>query len=169
MKPRPAIRIAFVSLAIVSPVVALALPTAWYAALPRNTGYPPRPFAGTILLRLAFFFEAVVLAVLAATGWKPVVEHVRSPAAMRDETVRVLRSGGAFSVTTNNKYSALPEPHVRIRNVGDVTLPWFEVGELGDRNEILRQSWETISRYAPLRFLIRNVVPQYFILGRRNA
>ena len=135
-----------------------------------------------------------------------VVEHVRSPAAMRDETMRVLRSGGAFFFTTNNRYSVLPEPHVRImgfgllprswmesvarrvrhtpykarllsrsellsvfRNVGEVMLPWFEVGELGDRNERLRQSWETISRYAPLRFLIRNVVPQYFILGRRNA
>lgn len=71
MKSRPAIRIAFVILAIVFAVVAIALPTAWYDALPRNTDYPPRPFAGTILLRLAFFFEAVVLAVLAATGWKP--------------------------------------------------------------------------------------------------
>lgn len=135
-----------------------------------------------------------------------VVEHVRSPGMMRDETVRVLRRGGAFFFTTNNRYSVLPEPHVRIlgfgllprswmetvarrvrrtpykarllsrgelaavfRGVGEVMLPWFEPGELGDRNERLRRSWERMSGFPPFRFLIRNVVPQYFIIRKRNA
>jgi SAM-dependent methyltransferase len=53
----------------------------------------------------------------AATG-DAVLEHVRDPAAMRDETIRVLRPGGKFLFTTNNRYSMLPEPHLRILGFG---------------------------------------------------
>jgi len=47
-----------------------------------------------------------------------VVEHVRSSVAMRDETLRVLEPGGAFFFTTNNRFSILPEPHVRLFGFG---------------------------------------------------
>ena len=134
-----------------------------------------------------------------------VVEHVRSPARMRDEALRVLHRGGAFFFTTNNRYSMLPEPHVRIwgfgliprswmervanrvrrtpykarllsraelsrlfRGVGEVMLPWFEPGELGERNETLRRSWERMRRFPPFRILVGFVVPQYFVIGRRD-
>ncbi len=47
-----------------------------------------------------------------------VIEHVRDSAKMRDETLRVLVSSGAFFFVTNNRYSVLPEPHVRIPGFG---------------------------------------------------
>ena len=47
-----------------------------------------------------------------------VLEHVRSSLHMRDETIRVLKRGGAFFFTTNNRFSVLPEPHVRIIGFG---------------------------------------------------
>lgn len=47
-----------------------------------------------------------------------VLEHVRSSTKMRDETLRVLEPGGAFFFTTNNRFSILPEPHVRIFGFG---------------------------------------------------
>ncbi|HUQ19392.1 MAG TPA: methyltransferase domain-containing protein [Gemmatimonadaceae bacterium] len=47
-----------------------------------------------------------------------VLEHVRSSARMRDETLRVLDSTGGFFFTTTNRYSILPEPHVRILGFG---------------------------------------------------
>jgi 2-polyprenyl-3-methyl-5-hydroxy-6-metoxy-1,4-benzoquinol methylase/uncharacterized protein YbaR (Trm112 family) len=47
-----------------------------------------------------------------------VLEHVRDSTQMRDETIRVLSHGGAFFFTTNNRFSVLPEPHVRILGFG---------------------------------------------------
>jgi len=47
-----------------------------------------------------------------------VLEHVRSSLHMRDQTIRVLHHGGAFFFTTNNRFSVLPEPHVRILGFG---------------------------------------------------
>jgi SAM-dependent methyltransferase len=47
-----------------------------------------------------------------------VVEHVRDPRLMRDETLRVLGEGGAFFFTTNNRFSLLPEPHLRLAGFG---------------------------------------------------
>jgi len=47
-----------------------------------------------------------------------VLEHVRDSEQMRDETIRVLNHGGAFFFTTNNRFSVLPEPHVRILGFG---------------------------------------------------
>jgi ubiquinone/menaquinone biosynthesis C-methylase UbiE len=47
-----------------------------------------------------------------------VLEHVRSSARMRDEAIRVLAPHGAYFFTTNNRYSILPEPHVRILGFG---------------------------------------------------
>ncbi|MFN2602137.1 MAG: methyltransferase domain-containing protein [Gemmatimonadaceae bacterium] len=47
-----------------------------------------------------------------------VLEHARDSTRMRDETIRVLNHGGAFFFTTNNRFSVLPEPHVRILGFG---------------------------------------------------
>ena len=47
-----------------------------------------------------------------------VLEHVRDSTQMRDETIRVLNHRGAFFFTTNNRFSVLPEPHVRILGFG---------------------------------------------------
>ena len=47
-----------------------------------------------------------------------VIEHVRDSARMRDESLRVLAPSGAFFFVTNNRFSILPEPHVRIPGFG---------------------------------------------------
>lgn len=47
-----------------------------------------------------------------------VIEHVRDSARMRDETMRVLAPHGAWFFVTNNRYSILPEPHVRLWGFG---------------------------------------------------
>ncbi|MEO5589624.1 MAG: methyltransferase domain-containing protein [Gemmatimonadaceae bacterium] len=47
-----------------------------------------------------------------------VLEHVRDVAAARDETLRMLKPGGAFFFVTNNRYSILAEPHLRIPAFG---------------------------------------------------
>jgi ubiquinone/menaquinone biosynthesis C-methylase UbiE len=47
-----------------------------------------------------------------------VLEHVRNSEQMRDESLRVLVNGGAYFFTTNNRYSILPEPHVRLLGFG---------------------------------------------------
>ena len=135
-----------------------------------------------------------------------VIEHVRDSERMRDETLRVLSAGGAFFFTTNNRYSILPEPHVRILgfgllprrwmekaalglrktpyktrlhshrelrrlfgSVGRVQLPYYEPGELGSRNERARRIWDALRRIPPVRWAMRQIVPQYFISGRAPA
>lgn len=55
-----------------------------------------------------------------------VLEHVRSSARMRDEALRVLTRGGAYFFTTNNRFSILPEPHVRILGFGLLPRKWME-------------------------------------------
>jgi ubiquinone/menaquinone biosynthesis C-methylase UbiE/uncharacterized protein YbaR (Trm112 family) len=60
-----------------------------------------------------------------------VIEHVADSAAMRDEVLRVLAPGGAWFFVTNNRYSILPEPHVRIPGFG--LLP---------RNVMERVAWK---------------------------
>ena len=55
-----------------------------------------------------------------------VIEHVRDSTRMRDETIRVLTSGGGLLFTTNNRFSILPEPHVRILGFGLVPRRWME-------------------------------------------
>ena len=47
-----------------------------------------------------------------------VLEHVQNSARLRDETLRVLKPRGAYFFTTNNRFSVLPEPHVRILGFG---------------------------------------------------
>jgi SAM-dependent methyltransferase len=131
-----------------------------------------------------------------------VLEHVRDPAAMRDETLRVVRPGGKFLFTTNNRFSMLPEPHLRIlgfgllprsvmeraamrfrrtpyratllslreiarlfRGVAKLSLPVYSEGELGERHEKIRRSWEKAQRYALVRGLVWPVSPQYVISG----
>ena len=47
-----------------------------------------------------------------------VVEHVRDSERMRDEALRVLALNGAWFFVTNNRYSILPEPHVRLWGFG---------------------------------------------------
>lgn len=135
-----------------------------------------------------------------------VLEHVRDSVRMRDEIERVLRVPGAFFLTTNNRYSILPEPHVRLwgfgllrrrwmesvawhlrktpykarlhsrrelqhlfEGYGELLLPYFEEKELGSRGERMRKWWDRIRKIGPLRFLLRGVVPQYFIAGRKGG
>lgn len=43
-----------------------------------------------------------------------VLEHVRDSRAMRDQVQRVLAPGGSFFFTTNNRFSILREPHVKL-------------------------------------------------------
>jgi ubiquinone/menaquinone biosynthesis C-methylase UbiE/uncharacterized protein YbaR (Trm112 family) len=134
-----------------------------------------------------------------------VLEHVRDSRRMRDETMRVLREDGAFFFTTNNRFSVLPEPHVRIlgfgllprrwmekfaravrntpyktrllsrrelrslfRDVGQVKLPSYKRGELGEKNERPRRIWEAMQRIPPVRWAMGPIVPQYFIVGRKR-
>jgi ubiquinone/menaquinone biosynthesis C-methylase UbiE/uncharacterized protein YbaR (Trm112 family) len=47
-----------------------------------------------------------------------VVEHVRDSTKMRDEALRVLVPSGAWFFVTNNRFSVLPEPHVRLWGFG---------------------------------------------------
>jgi SAM-dependent methyltransferase len=68
------------------------------------------------------FREGVFDAVVADA----VLEHVRDSARMRDETIRVLAPGGAFFFTTNNRFSILPEPHLRILGFGLLPRRWME-------------------------------------------
>jgi len=53
----------------------------------------------------------------AVTG-DAVLEHVSDVERTRDETLRVLAPGGSFFFVTNNRYSILPEPHLRIPAFG---------------------------------------------------
>ncbi|MGH7570240.1 MAG: methyltransferase domain-containing protein [Gemmatimonadota bacterium] len=55
-----------------------------------------------------------------------VLEHVRRSAAMVDEAIRVLAPGGPFLFSTNNRYSLLPEPHVRLWGFGFLPRRWME-------------------------------------------
>jgi len=70
-------------------------------------------------------FEAVVA--------DAVIEHVRDSSRMRNETLRVLAERGAFFFTTNNRYSVLPEPHVRILGFGVLPRAWMEKAALALR------------------------------------
>jgi SAM-dependent methyltransferase len=62
-----------------------------------------------------------------------VIEHVRDSERMRDETLRVLTTDGAFFFTTNNRYSILPEPHVRLLGFGLLPRRWMETVALALR------------------------------------
>ncbi len=61
------------------------------------------PFAGDS-------FDAVVA--------DAVIEHVRDVEAVRDEVLRTLKPKGSFFFVTNNRYSIMPEPHLRIPAFG---------------------------------------------------
>lgn len=60
------------------------------------------------------FADATFDAVLAAD----VIEHVPSPAALATACQRVLRAGGILWMSTPNRFSLTPEPHVRLFGVG---------------------------------------------------
>jgi len=47
-----------------------------------------------------------------------VIEHVADPAGLARSCYRVLRHGGLFWLSTPNRYSLTPEPHVRLWGVG---------------------------------------------------
>lgn len=108
-------------------------------------------------------FEAVVA--------DAVIEHVRDSKRMRDETFRVLTTDGAFFFTTNNRYSILPEPHVRILGFGLLPRRWMEKAALALR----RTPYKTrLHSRRELRNVFRNVgrvdLPSYEPneLGKRN-
>ena len=47
-----------------------------------------------------------------------VLEHVRDSGKMSAQVQRVLNPGGSFFFTTNNRFSILPEPHVKLLGFG---------------------------------------------------
>lgn len=56
-----------------------------------------------------------------------VLEHVRDSEKMSQQVQRVLADGGSFFFTTNNRFSILPEPHVKILGFGLLprrTMEW---------------------------------------------
>lgn len=53
-----------------------------------------------------------------AAAGDAVIEHVNDSHRMRDEVLRTLKPGGAWFFVTNNRYSILPEPHVRLWGFG---------------------------------------------------
>lgn len=55
-----------------------------------------------------------------------VLEHVRRSDEAVDEALRVLGPGGGFLFTTHNRYSLLPEPHVRLWGLGFLPRHWME-------------------------------------------
>lgn len=100
-----------------------------------------------------------------------VIEHVRDSRKMRDETLRVLMADGAFFFTTNNRYSLLPEPHLRILGFGLLPRRWMEKAALA-----LRRTPYKVRLHSrrELRNVFRNVgrvdLPSYEPneLGKRN-
>ena len=60
-------------------------------------------------------FRSEIFDSAAADG---VIEHVADSSRMRDEVIRILKPGGSWFFVTNNRYSVLPEPHVRIWGFG---------------------------------------------------
>ena len=55
-----------------------------------------------------------------------VLEHVRDSSRMRDEAIRVIVQNGAWFFVTNNRFSILPEPHVRLWGFGLLPRPMME-------------------------------------------
>ena len=55
-----------------------------------------------------------------------VLEHARRSGDVVEETLRVLVPGGPFLFTTNNRWSLLPEPHVRLWGFGFLPRAWME-------------------------------------------
>lgn len=53
-----------------------------------------------------------------------VIEHVPDPGAMIAEGLRVLRPGGTLWLSTPNRFSLTPEPHVRVWGVGFLPRRW---------------------------------------------
>jgi SAM-dependent methyltransferase len=52
------------------------------------------------------------------------LEHVADPAATVSETARVLRPGGGFFLSTPNRFSLTPEPHVGVWGLGYWPRSW---------------------------------------------
>lgn len=55
-----------------------------------------------------------------------VLEHVTDTSRMRDEVLRVLAPLGAWFFVTNNRFSILPEPHVRLPGFGMIPRRYQE-------------------------------------------
>lgn len=66
-------------------------------------------------------FETASLAAICAND---LLEHLADPAPAVSEIARVLASPGASYIATNNRYSLLPEPHVRLPGVGWLPRAW---------------------------------------------
>jgi SAM-dependent methyltransferase len=80
------------------------------------------------------------------------VEHVADPLPVIRECRRVLRPGGRAYFSTNNRYSALPEPHVGVWGVGwlprKLQAGYVElITGRPYRNICLRSGWE-LERFA---------------------
>jgi len=55
-----------------------------------------------------------------------VIEHVKDPVQVMDQTHRVLAPGGAVFLATPNRWSLTPEPHVNVWGVGFLPKTWRE-------------------------------------------
>jgi 2-polyprenyl-3-methyl-5-hydroxy-6-metoxy-1,4-benzoquinol methylase len=53
-----------------------------------------------------------------------VIEHLRDPRAMLGEALRLLTPGGLLVLTTPNRLSLAPDPHVRLPGLGFLPLRW---------------------------------------------
>ncbi len=53
-----------------------------------------------------------------------VIEHVGGQQAYANEIARVLGPNGRFAITTPNRFSLSPEPHVGVWGVGYLPVPW---------------------------------------------
>lgn len=100
-----------------------------------------------------------------------VLEHVRSSERMRDETLRVLHPTGGFFFTTNNRYSILPEPHVRILGFGLIPRRFMEKVALKIRHTPYRTRLHSRTELLRLFDGKGEVVPPQYDrgeLGRRH-
>lgn len=102
-------------------VVATDVSLAWLviaARRLRDVGGRPVTLVASVADRLPFA-EATFDAVVAAD----VIEHVPDARAMVGESARVLRHGGVLWVSTPNRLSLTPEPHVGLFGVGWLPRP----------------------------------------------
>jgi ubiquinone/menaquinone biosynthesis C-methylase UbiE len=94
-----------------------------------------------------------------------VLEHVRSSERMRDETLRVLNPTGSFFFTTNNRYSILPEPHVRILGFGLLPRRYMERVALRVRRTPYRARLHSRGELKKLFDGKADVIPPYYDAG----
>lgn len=95
-----------------------------------------------------------------------VIEHVTDATLVAGEAERVLRSGGQLVMTTPNRFSLTPEPHVFLWGVGWLPQQWrapYVRWRTGKPYEhvLLRSSWGLLDLFRGKRRLrARIVIPR---------